>query len=148
MEKVKRKITIMDNARMPVEMMTLMRISKFWTPFILCKSFVDFFSHPATIQLIQKFRDAGLKLIEERFAPVVDRLKGKKFVFTGELEGMSREEAGALVRQLGGEVVSSVSKATDFVVAGDKPGSKLDKARQLGVSIINQKEFEEMIHAE
>ena len=68
-------------------------------------------------------------------------LAGKTFVFTGGLETMSREDAGERVRTLGGEVSSSVSKQTSYVVSGDSSGSKLDKARDLCVTIIDEKEF-------
>jgi DNA ligase (NAD+) len=72
-------------------------------------------------------------------------LAGKIFVFTGELVRYTRSEAGGRVKALGAEVGASVTKATDYVVAGDSAGSKLEKARKLGVKIIHEQEFEELI---
>ena len=77
--------------------------------------------------------------------PEMRRLAGTSFVFTGGLDGMSREEAGEKVRALGGLVVGSVSKKTSYVVAGSDSGSKLDKARELGVKVISESEFGKMI---
>ena len=73
-----------------------------------------------------------------------NRLEGKKFVFTGELIGINREEAGLWVQNQGGKVVSSVSKNLDYLVVGDNPGFKFTQAKQLGITILNQKDFEEM----
>jgi DNA ligase (NAD+) len=72
-------------------------------------------------------------------------LTGKTIVFTGELKGFSRIRAEELVRQLGGNAASSVSNNTDLLVAGENPGSKYDKARKLGVKIIDEKEFSRLI---
>ncbi len=69
------------------------------------------------------------------------KLKGLTFVFTGELGSLSREEAKKKVRELGGDVSSSVSKDTDYVVLGESPGSKFDKAKKLGIKLINEDEF-------
>ena len=71
---------------------------------------------------------------------------GKRFVFTGELPNLSRERAGALVKEWGGEVVVSVSKNTDFLVAGKNPGSKYRKAVNLGINILDPQRFQEMIY--
>jgi DNA ligase (NAD+) len=72
-------------------------------------------------------------------------LTAKTIVFTGELKNYSRRQAEELARSMGADAASSVSKNTDFVVAGDSPGSKYDKARKLGVKVISEKEFLEMI---
>jgi DNA ligase (NAD+) len=112
---------------------------------IMAESVVAFLKRSFVRRLIERFKKAGLVLKEDVLDVGDNRLAGKKFVFTGELEGLSRDEAGDVVRKLGGEVVSSVSTKTDFVVAGENAGSKLTKARQLGVKILTQNEFEEMI---
>ncbi|HEV2224985.1 MAG TPA: NAD-dependent DNA ligase LigA [Candidatus Acidoferrales bacterium] len=108
-------------------------------------SIVDFFSEKANRKLIDRLRDAGVRMEEKRVAPKSARLAGKSFVFTGTLERHSREEAGAMVVSHGGKVVSSVSKKTDYVVAGADPGSKLAKAQSLGVAILDEAAFEKLI---
>ncbi len=72
-------------------------------------------------------------------------MKGKRFVFTGGLTSLSREQAKQLVEQNGGSVTESVSSKVDYVVVGDQPGSKLDKARSLGLKILSEQEFLELI---
>jgi len=92
--------------------------------------------------LIERLRKAGVTLqstVDRR--PSTGRLAGKTFVFTGALTEMSREEAEQLVRSLGGKAASSVSKSTDYVVAGAEPGSKYDKAEKLGVKILSEQRF-------
>ncbi len=91
--------------------------------------------------LIEKLRVAGLRMSQETTVPREGRLSGKTLVLTGTLESMDREEAKERIEDLGGKVSASVSKKTDYVVAGEDPGSKLDKAREMGVEIINEQEF-------
>jgi DNA ligase (NAD+) len=105
----------------------------------------DFFSEPANQKLIKRLKEEGLKMTEQRQAPDDTRLAGKTFVFTGALARRSRDESGAEVARHGGKVSSSVSKLTDYVVAGADPGSKLDKARSLGVTILNEEEFDQLL---
>jgi DNA ligase (NAD+) len=111
------------------------------------ESIVEFFSERANRALIEKLKKAGLRLAEERRAPKDTRLAGKTFVFTGTLARHSRDEAGALVTAHGGSLSSSVSKKTDYVVVGSEPGSKYDKARSLGVRILDENEFEKLVGA-
>ena len=84
-------------------------------------------------------------MTEKRAAPEDTRFAGKTFVFTGALARRSREEGGAEVARHGGKVTSSVSKLTDYVVVGADPGSKYDKARSLGVTILNEDEFDDLL---
>ena len=83
--------------------------------------------------------------MEEKITKESTKFAGKTFVITGSLESMTREQAQDRVRELGGDVSSSVSKETDYVIVGSVPGSKYDKAQKLGVKIINEKEFLKMI---
>jgi len=108
-------------------------------------SVADFFSEKANRKLIERLREKGVRMKEERRAPVSSRLAGKSFVFTGTLEKYSREEAGQLVASHGGKVISSVSKKTDYVVAGADPGSKLAKAQSLGVAVLDEAAFEKLL---
>lgn len=108
-------------------------------------SIAEFFSEKANQELLKKLRKAGLKLTEERKKPAEDRLHGRTFVFTGALANRSREEGGELVTRYGGKIVGSVSKNTDYVVVGTDPGAKYEKARELGVTILNEAEFEKLI---
>jgi DNA ligase (NAD+) len=107
-------------------------------------SIAEFFSEASNRQLIEKLRDAGLRFTAERRAAKSSKLAGKTIVFTGALS-RPREEFQARVIEHGGKVSSSVSKKTDFVVAGTDAGSKLDKAKSLGVPVINESEFEKLL---
>jgi len=105
------------------------------------------FLHSAANQkLISKLRDLGLKMTEEaRQAPAASFLAGKTIVVTGTLKSFSRKEIEDLIKELGGKAAGSVSKKTDFVVAGEEAGSKLDKAKELGVKVLTEEEFQKMI---
>jgi len=111
----------------------------------VAQSIADFFSEPANRKLIQRLKDEGLKMTEKRAAPEDTRFAGMTFVFTGALARRSRDEAGAEVARHGGKAGSSVSKLTDYVVVGADPGSKYDKARSLGVPILNEDEFDDLV---
>jgi len=113
---------------------------------VMAGAVVDYFKQPQVKKLLARFKAAGLNLSEPKRQLSGDRLLGKKFVFTGELDGVTREEAGQRVADQGGKVISSVSKSLDYLVVGKEPGSKLSQARQLGVKILNQNEFEEMVN--
>ena len=98
---------------------------------------LEFFSHPQNISLCERLIEAGV-LTEATAAPVGDKLSGLTFVLTGTLPTMSRDAASALLRAAGGKVVGSVSKKTSYVVAGEDAGSKLTKARSLGVPVLDE----------
>jgi DNA ligase (NAD+) len=111
----------------------------------VAESIAEFFSEPANRKLLQKLKRARVRMTEERKAPRDTRLAGKTFVFTGMLAKRSREDAGALVVEHGGKLSSSVSKKTDYVVVGADPGSKHDKAKSLGVTILDESAFEKLL---
>jgi DNA ligase (NAD+) len=108
-------------------------------------SIAEFFSEPANLKLIKKLHKAGVHPTAEKRKVKSDKFAGKSFVFTGGLANRSREEAGEIVQQHGGKVSSSVSKKTDYVVVGTDPGSKYDKAKELGVTILTEAEFERLL---
>lgn len=112
---------------------------------IMAQSIYEFFQNPTTKKVLEKLKKGGVKFEEKRRAPVSAKFAGKTFVFTGELKGYTRTEAEEFVRNLGGNTSSSVSKNTDFVVVGENPGSKSDKAKALGVKIIDEKGFDKMV---
>jgi DNA ligase (NAD+) len=108
-------------------------------------SITDFFAEAANRNVIKKLSKAGVRPTAEKREVKSQKLAGKSFVFTGGLANRSREEAGELVQQHGGKVGGSVSKKTGYVVVGTDPGSKYDKARELGVTILTEREFEKLI---
>ncbi len=107
----------------------------------------EFFSESANRKLIERLRDAGVNMKEARRELKDARFAGMTFVFTGTLERRSREDAEALVADHGGKAGSSVSKKTNYVVVGSDPGSKLDKAKSLGVPILDEAGFEKLLKA-
>ncbi|MEN6372573.1 MAG: NAD-dependent DNA ligase LigA [Armatimonadota bacterium] len=111
---------------------------------VVAASIARFFAQEETKKVLEKLEKAGVRPESARAAGEESPLAGKTFVFTGGLETMTRDEAEEIVSQAGGKPSSSVSKNTDFVVAGEKAGSKLDKARDLGVTVITEQEFLEM----
>jgi DNA ligase (NAD+) len=110
---------------------------------VIAQSLVNWHGDLRNQKLIERLRAAGLNFRSELFRPrpQAGPFAGKTFVLTGTLPTLKREEAAAKIEALGGKVSGSVSKKTDFVVAGDEAGSKLDKAQKLGVKIIDEKEF-------
>ncbi len=108
-------------------------------------SIVEFFSEAANRQLIKKLNKAGVHPTAEKRVVKSQKLAGKSFVFTGSLANRSREQAGEIVQQHGGKVSGSVGKKTDYVVVGTDPGSKYDKAKELGVTILSETEFEKLL---
>ncbi len=101
---------------------------------------VQFFRRPENRTIIRLCLERGVQLIEPRRTDD-GPLAGKTFVFTGGLDSMSRSDAENLVRSLGGRASGSVSRKTDYVVAGHDPGTKYEKARQLGVKVLDEEAF-------
>jgi DNA ligase (NAD+) len=108
------------------------------------QSIRDFFDEPKNVALVERLRKADLKF-EGTKKERATTLAGKTFVLTGTLERHTRDEAKKLIEDAGGRVSGSVSKKTDYVVAGEDAGSKLDKAKGLGVSVIDEKQMEELV---
>jgi DNA ligase (NAD+) len=109
----------------------------------VAQSVRDWFDDEGNVTLTERLHQAGVRTeIERGQAKNVDaRFAGKLFVLTGRLDSMTRDEARALIETRGGRVVSSVSKNTDFVIAGEEAGSKLEKAQALGVTVIDESAF-------
>lgn len=107
----------------------------------VAESITGWFKEDRNIKLLGKFGDVGIKLESEHEIIANKKLKGKIFVVTGTLSIMSRDEAKQKIRSYGGDVSESVSPKTSYVVAGENPGSKYDKAKEFGIKIINEKEF-------
>ena len=105
-----------------------------------------FFAQPANLKMIERLRAAGVQMTAPRRARQAEgKFAGKTFVLTGTLPTLTRDEATALILQAGGKVTGSVSKKTDFVVAGDEAGSKLTKARSLGVAVVDEDALRAML---
>ncbi|MCI8520520.1 MAG: NAD-dependent DNA ligase LigA [Clostridia bacterium] len=112
----------------------------------MAMSVVSFFAEEQTKEFIKKLETAGVNCVDDSEKSVVDkRFENMTFVLTGTLEKYKRSEAGQIIENYGGKTSSSVSKKTTYVLAGAEAGSKLDKAQSLGVKIISETEFEEMI---
>ncbi|MGZ3569198.1 MAG: BRCT domain-containing protein, partial [Thermodesulfobacteriota bacterium] len=107
-------------------------------------SVVKFFRDQKNKESIERLRKAGVKVTEPR-GKEKGKLEGKTFVFTGVLKGFERDEARNLVESLGGATASSVSRKVDYVVVGEDPGSKFDKAKELGIKTLTEEEFKKLI---
>lgn len=112
---------------------------------IMAQSVVDFFADPHTRIFVDKLKAAGVNMDCQEEEAAGGILEGKTLVVTGTLETMGRKEAQELIERHGGKAAGSVSKKTDFVVAGDAAGSKLKKARELGVPVLTEAEFLDML---
>ena len=108
---------------------------------IVAKSIYDWFQRPYNKKLLDKFEKTGVEILIEKTSLNSERLAGKIFVLTGTLETLGRDEAKDKIRELGGDISSSVSKNIDYVVIGSEPGSKYDKAKQLKIKTLTEKEF-------
>ena len=112
---------------------------------ITAQSIYEFFHQEQTIDLINKLKEYGVNMQKLDDEETDNRFEGKTFVLTGSLEKYTRDEASSIIEKFGGKTSSSVSKKTDYVLAGEDAGSKLTKAQSLGVAIISENDFEEMI---
>ena len=113
---------------------------------IMAKSVIDFFAKEETLKLIKKLEDAGVNLKGSKKELSSNLLEGKIFVVTGSFDEYSRNDITKLIEDNAGKVSGSVSKKTNFVIAGDNAGSKLSKAESLGIPVISIDEFKEMIN--
>jgi DNA ligase (NAD+) len=107
----------------------------------IASAVAEWFTHDWHREVVAKWRAAGVRLEEERDASVPRTLEGMSIVVTGSLEGWSRDEAKEAIMERGGRAAGSVSKKTAFVVVGDSPGTKADKAEELGVPVLDEEGF-------
>ena len=112
---------------------------------VVAKSIYEWFNDRGNLNFLEKIFKAGVKIEGEEKKGKNTKLSGKIFVLTGSLESIGREEAKEKIRELGGEVSESVSKKISYVIRGNEPGGKLEKAEQLGLAIIGEKEFLNLI---
>ena len=115
---------------------------------MVAESVHAWFRDPANRRLVKRLEEAGLRFDEGEAAPGSLALQGMQFVLTGTLDSMTRDEAKAAIEARGGRVTSSVSKKTSYVVAGKDAGSKLDKAKELGVPTLDEAGFRALLAAE
>jgi DNA ligase (NAD+) len=113
----------------------------------IAASVESFFQEEQNLQVIQRMQDLGVKVeeIEIETRGAQQPFSGKSFVLTGTLEDINRDEAKLKIESFGGRVMSSVSKKTDYVIAGTEPGSKLKKAEKLGITILEEDEFTSLL---
>ena len=111
---------------------------------VMAQSVVEFFESDSSKELIEKLKEAGVNMISTNVVKD-NRFEGMTFVLTGTLPTLKRSEASSIIESFGGKASSSVSKKTTYVLAGEEAGSKLDKANSLGVEVINEEQFKEMI---
>ena len=112
----------------------------------VAESIVFFFDQPENRDLIRRLKQAGLQFEDTKGQEKKGKfLAGQTFVLTGKLSRFTREEASAIIQRLGGQVSSSVSNKTSYVIVGEAPGSKLQKAKSLGVSILDESQFQKLI---
>ena len=112
---------------------------------IIAESIYNFFREEQTIDLIKRLKDYGVNMEAQKEEGADDRFSGMTFVLTGSLEKYSRDEASEIIEKFGGKTSGTVSKKTSYVLVGEAAGSKLTKAQNLGITIISEDEFEEMI---
>jgi len=107
----------------------------------IAKSVIDYFKLESTHRIIEKIKKSGIKQVAKTISVKDSKIVGKTFVITGSLESIGRSKAEEIIKGLGGRAGSSISKSTDFLVVGSEPGSKLKKAKKLGINILNEEEF-------
>lgn len=112
---------------------------------VVAESIRQFFKQPSNQQILSKLRQSGVNLKEYQLAQQSDSLKGYQIVLTGKLPTLTREEARVLIELQGGRVTASVSKKTAFLVAGEEAGAKREKARELGIPILNEMSFRKLV---
>jgi DNA ligase (NAD+) len=112
---------------------------------VIAEAVTEFFKSGSTREMVAELGELGLRMDEPERKTSGGALSGKTFVFTGELQTLTRDAAQAKVRELGGKETSAVSAKTSYVVAGADPGSKYDKARKLGVPVLSEEEFLKLI---
>lgn len=112
---------------------------------ITANNIYEFFKQEQSIDMINRLKLAGINMQARNEEEIDNRFEGKVFVLTGSLEKYTRQEAADIIEKYGGKTSSSVSKKTDYVLAGENAGSKLTKAQDLGIKIISEDEFEEIV---
>jgi len=112
---------------------------------VVGKDIYEWFRQEKNIQFLKRLEKVGIEIINPTVSGISRKLKDKTFVFTGSLKTLTRRQAKEKIRALGGDVSESVSRKTDYLVSGENPGSKLTRAKKLGVKIIGEKEFLKMI---
>ncbi|HNC06598.1 MAG TPA: helix-hairpin-helix domain-containing protein, partial [Solirubrobacterales bacterium] len=114
---------------------------------VIARQIAESLADEGTWALVERLKAAGLKmeLAEDERRPEGGPLEGKTVVLTGTLPDLTRDEAGAMVKRAGGKVTGSVSKKTDFVVAGESAGSKLEKAEKLGVTVLDREGLDQLL---
>ncbi len=113
---------------------------------VVAASIAEWFREPRNAELIQRLKEAGVNTRRKQQRATANRnLEGKQFVLTGKLSRFTRDEAKQMIEQRGGRVTGSVTKKTDYLVAGEDPGSKFDRANELGVQVLNEQEMLDML---
>ena len=113
---------------------------------IMAQSVYDFFREEQNIDLINKLKNYGLNMEEEEIQNIDNKFEGMTFVLTGTLDSLGRKDAEELIEKHGGKTSSSVSKKTTYVVAGEASGSKLDKAQKLGITVLSEQDFLDLVN--
>jgi len=111
----------------------------------MAESVFEFFNDEENVKKLNDLESAGIELIPDEIVAGNENVLNKTFVFTGTMPTLERDDAKSMVKKLGGNISESVSKKTNYVVAGESAGSKLNKANELGIKVLNEEEFLELI---